>query len=165
MLSNFCSNLGYRREALFFLEKKLLNSLKSHAFHYLHFCGGCYMSLYGCPVPAMLPGGPLLGNKFLSFSNTLKFPPSLWCSRILSLYFHKRGLICWTWQDRCRVSGSFRMENLAESRLGVTEDVALAGLGVSLKWFYFVKAQPHFHTIPGIKPHDPEVSRSITTFE
>lgn len=63
------------------------------------------------------------------------------------------------------VSGSFRMENLAESRLGVTEDVALTGLGGSLKLFHFGKAQPHFHAIPGIKPHDPEVSWSITTFE
>lgn len=57
------------------------------------------------------------------------------------------------------------MENLAESRLGVTEDVALTGLGGSLKLLHFGEAQPNFHPIPGIKPRDPEVSRSITTLE
>lgn len=80
--------------------------------------------------------------KFLSFWNTLTFPPFLWCPRTHGLDLLKGGLSHEP-RVRCSFTGSFRWEFLQSPK--VTECETLAGLGGSLKLFNSGRTQPHYH--------------------
>lgn len=122
---------------------------------------------YGGPFTAMFPGGTVLGNKFLSFSNTLKCPLSLRCPRIHTLYLLKERTYAWDLRkDLCmgkiECIRKPQLEILGESSLTVTEGMTLAGLHDSQKLFNSGTTQLHFsNAVPGMKSHDPKMPWSL----